>query len=125
VTSSVGWFLATGGAAAATHMGVFATLQHLWPGLWPELANAMGFALAFAVSYVGHRHLSFPDAGTTAVQSFTRFAATALAGQLCNELVFSALLRWAHWPALLALLSGMVLAAGQTYVLGRFWAFRR
>lgn len=125
VKANLGWFVATGAAAAAIHMGVFVTLQHLWPGLWPELANATGFAVAFLVSFAGHRRLSFPDAGTTVAQSFARFIATALAGQVCNELVFSVLLRWAHWPAALALFFGMAFAAGQTFVLGRFWAFRR
>lgn len=116
------WFIAVGGAAALTHMGVFALAQH-W--LWPELANALGFGIAFFVSFAGHRWLSFHDAGTTVAQSFTRFLTTALAGFATNELVFSLLLRVAGWPSLLALLAAMVLAAGQTFVLSRFWAFRR
>jgi putative flippase GtrA len=103
-------------------MGVFALAQH-W--LWPELANALGFAIAFFVSFTGHRWLSFHDAGTTVAQSFTRFLATALAGFATNELAFSLLLRAADWPSLPALFTALVLAAGQTFVLSRFWAFRR
>ena len=116
------WFLAVGGSAALTHMGVFALTQTL---VWPELANALGFVVAFGVSFSGHRLLSFQDAGTTVRQSLARFAVTALAGFATNELVFVALLRGLQLPALLALFFALGVAAGQTFVLSRYWAFRR
>lgn len=116
------WFLAVGGCAALTHMAVFALTQHR---MWPELANATGFMVAFFVSFGGHRLLSFRDASTTVAQSFQRFVVTALAGFATNELVFVLLLRVAGWPALLALFVALVVAAGQTFLLSRFWAFRR
>ena len=103
-------------------MGVFALFE---PLMWPELANALGFAVAFLVSFAGHRRLSFQDAGTSLLTSLRRFAVTALAGFACNELVFMLLLRVFAWPALLALFVALLVAAGQTFVLGRFWAFRR
>ena len=116
------WFLAVGGTAALTHLVVFALTQHR---LWPELANATGFLVAFMVSFGGHRLLSFRDAATTVARSFQRFVVTALAGFATNEGVFVLLLRVADWPALLALLVALVVAAGQTFLLSRFWAFRR
>jgi putative flippase GtrA len=116
------WFLAVGGAAALTHLLVFSLTQHR---MWPELANASGFVVAFFVSFFGHRLLSFRDAGTSVAQSFQRFAVTALAGFASNEAVFVLLLRGAGWPALLALILALLLAAAQTYLLSRFWAFRR
>lgn len=119
---SAWWFLAVGSAAALTHLAVFALAQ---PHAWPELANVAGFAVAFFVSFGGHRLLSFGDAGTTLVQSFGRFAFTALAGLATNEGVFVALLRVADWPPMAALLAALVAAAGQTFLLSRFWAFRR
>ena len=116
------WFLAVGSTAALTHLAVFALTQHL---LWPELANASGFAVAFFVSFGGHRRLSFRDANTTGTQSLQRFGVTALAGFATNEGVFVLLLRIAGWPALTALVIALVAAAGQTFLLSRFWAFRR
>lgn len=116
------WFTAVGVAAALTHLAVFALTQHR---MWPELANALGFVVAFGVSFAGHRHLSFRDAGTSALQSLRRFGATALAGFAVNEAVFVLLLRAFGWPSWLALVLALVVAAGQTFVLGRFWAFRR
>lgn len=116
------WFLVVGASAALTHIAVFALAQ---PYLLAELANAAGFVVAFGVSFGGHRRLSFRDAGTTLAQSFARFSLTALAGFAANEAVFALLLRVAGWPALLALLAALVAAAGQTFLLSRFWAFRR
>jgi putative flippase GtrA len=116
------WFLAVGSAAAATHVAVFGLVA---PYMWPELANALGFVIAFFVSFGGHRWLSFSDAGTSVGTSLGRFALTALGGFACNELVFVLLLRVLHWNTLVALVSALVLAAGQTYLLSRFWAFRR
>ena len=122
MSASTFWFLAVGGAAAATHMGVFALAQS---HMWPELANALGFVIAFFVSFAGHRLLSFQDAGTDISTSFRRFGVTALAGFASNEGVFVLLLRGLELPSLLALFLALLFAAGQTFVLSRFWAFRR
>ena len=120
-----GWFLMTGASAALTHMAVFALVTHTWPTCMPELANAVGFIVAFGVSFVGHRWLTFRDTRTALLQSLLRFLATAIAGFACNEIVFSLLVRGAQWPSGLALFVALLAAAGQTFVLGRFWAFRR
>lgn len=116
------WFLVVGATAAVVHMGVF-----MWasPHLWPELANAVGFCVAFAVSFAGHRLLSFSDADTDLWQSLRRFAATALAGFAANEVMFVVLLRGLNLPDWLALFFALVFASVQTFLLSRFWAFRR
>ncbi len=115
------WFIGVGGAAAATHAAVFWLAQR---AMLAELANALGFAVAFFVSFAGHRWLSFRGAATGVGQSLLRFATTALAGFLVNEIVFALLLRGAGWPSWLALFIAMAVAAGQTFVLSRYWAFR-
>ena len=116
------WFVAVGTAAALTHMLVFA-LTHDW--IWPELANALGFCVAFFVSFAGHRRLSFADSQTPLWQSLRRFAVTAVGGFVTNELLFVLLYRGFDWPSWLALFVALVAASGQTFVLSRFWAFRR
>ncbi|MFZ9664511.1 MAG: GtrA family protein [Limnohabitans sp.] len=121
---SAGWFLLVGGAAALTHLGVFVWLNQV-SILWPEISNAAGFGVAFVVSFVGHRWLSFADTGTGVLQSLWRFGASALAGFACNEGVFMLLHRGLGWPALPALIAALIVAAAQTFVLGRFWAFKR
>ncbi len=120
--TSTFWFLVVGASAALTHLLVF-ELTHRQ--IWPELANALGFCVAFSVSFAGHRLLSFRDTATSVATSLRRFALTALAGFACNEMVFVVLLRWLGWPALVALFVALVLAAGQTFLLSRYWAFRR
>ena len=116
------WFLFVGSAAALTHMAVFAGVA---PLMLPELVNALGFCVAFVVSFVGHRRLSFQDADTSLWQSLRRFGATAIAGFVSNELMFMLLLRVFDVPQLGALFFALVFASGQTFVLSRFWAFRR
>ncbi len=120
--SSIPWFLVVGTAAALTHALVFGLAK---PHTWPEAANAVGFIVAFFVSFAGHRLLSFKDASTTLIQSLMRFGVTALGGFATNEIAFSLLLRGLGWSAWLALFTAMVLAAGQTFVLSRWWAFKR
>jgi putative flippase GtrA len=116
------WFLLVGASAALTHVLVFALTKDL---MLPELANALGFAVAFGVSFGGHRRLSFQDTKTSLLQSLRRFAVTAVAGFVCNELVFMLMLRGFGWTEMPALLLALVFAAGQTFVLSRFWAFAR
>ncbi len=120
------WFLVVGASAAAVHMAVFTALT-MWiaPTLWPELANALGFCVAFVVSFAGHRFLSFTDAETSLWQSLRRFGVTALAGFAANELMFIALLRGLDWPSWLSLFMALIFASAQTFLLSRFWAFRR
>jgi putative flippase GtrA len=119
------WFVLVGASAALTHMAVFTFVLLLVPTLWPEIANVAGFLVAFLVSFVGHRRLSFQDAGTSLMQSFVRFAATAVAGFMTNEAVFIVLFRVLGLPSWIALICGIVLSALQTFVLSRFWAFKR
>lgn len=116
------WFLVVGTAAAITHQGVY-YLAH--PYMWEELAVAVGFVIAFCVSFLGHRLLSFNDTSNSVGQSLLRFGITALAGLATNEVVFVVFLRGLGVSGMWALLAGQVVAAGQTFVLSRFWAFRR
>jgi putative flippase GtrA len=119
------WFVLVGASAAVTHMAVFTVVLLLVPTLWPEVANVAGFLVAFLVSFVGHRRWSFQDAGTSVMQSLLRFAATAVAGFVTNEAVFIVLFRVLALPTWVALISGIVVSAVQTFVLSRFWAFKR
>lgn len=116
------FFGLVGLTAAAVHTAVFAALR---AHLWAELANALGFVVAFGVSFVGHRHFSFADTTTGVGQSLLRFGITALLGFAANELSFVLMWRVLEWPALPSLWIAMVVAAAQTFLLGRFWAFAR
>jgi putative flippase GtrA len=122
LTRSGLWFGLVGASAALVHTLVFAWLQHQ---VWPELANALGFGAAFGVSFWGHRHLSFADTSKGMGQSLLRFVLTALLGLLTNEVCFMALTRGLGGSALMSLWLAMGIAAIQTFVLGRFWAFAR
>jgi len=116
------WFLVIGASASLTHIAVFELTK---TRIWPEAANACGFVLAFFVSFFGHRYLSFAGTVTGVQTSLLRFAVTALAGFAANELVFVSLLRLLDWHSTVALIAGLAVAAVQTFVLSRYWAFKR
>lgn len=116
------WFGGVGASAAAVHLLVFEAARHAMP---PEVANLVGFLVAFGVSFAGHRWLSFKGTRTGLQQSLLRFAVTAVAGFVTNELCFVLALRVALWPVWPSLVLALLLAAGQTFLLGRWWAFQR
>jgi putative flippase GtrA len=115
------WFSLIGALAALVHLLVFEGLRG---SVLPELANLGGFLVAFGVSFVGHRRLSFQDASTTVKTSLLRFGATAGAGFVANELFFMLALHVFAWPVWPALITALLVAAAQTYILSRWWAFR-
>ena len=121
------WFAVVGVAASVTHFAVYWVLTRYTVALsgYPQAANAAGFVVAFGVSFAGHRLLSFSDTSEPALTSLWRFVPTSLAGLLTNELVFSALLRIGAIPDTVALVAGMGAAAIQTYLISRFWVFKR
>lgn len=114
-----------GASAVTVHTAVFIFILFLFPDLWPEVANVAGFLAAFSVSFFGHRHLSFQDAHTDLMKSLLRFVVTAIAGFLTNEVTFVMLFRWVSLPLFEAVIGGQMAAALQTFVLSRFWAFKR
>lgn len=116
------WFGLVGASAAAVHLLVFEATRH---AMAPELANLAGFLTAFGVSFAGHRWLSFKGTSTGLQQSLRRFFVTAVAGFVTNELCFVLALRVGGWPVWPSLVLALLLAAGQTFLLGRWWAFRR
>lgn len=124
------WFFGVAAAAGITHLAVYFALEWFLPILYPashipELYNFIAFCVAFSVSFWGHRNLSFRDTTTTVGESLGRFVGVSLAGFICNEVVFSVLIRLFTWPSWLALPAGFAVAGLQTYVLSRYWAFQR
>jgi putative flippase GtrA len=118
-------FLAVGLAAGCTHYGVFTGVLLGLPMLLPELANAAGFAVAFWVSFTGHRLLSFKDHNTALKSSFLRFATVAGLGFVTNELAFILVHRGLGWVPGISVIVGMGVASLLTFVLSRYWAFKR
>lgn len=114
-------FGAVGVAAMAVHWLVVALLVPL--GMAPLLANAIAFAVAFNVSYHGHRNWTFV-ATTPHATTFGRFLGVALLSFALNEALYYALLqRGVEYRLALAIV--LVAVAALTFVLSRYWAFRR
>ena len=119
------WFFGVAAAAGLTHLAVFFGIVRFFPSVLPEIANFLAFCVAFSVSFAGHRNLSFSDTTSSVEQSLRRFIGVSVAGFVCNEIVFSLLIRQLDWPYWLALPAGFAVAGAQTYLLSRYWAFHR
>ena len=109
-------------AAMATHWCVVALIVPL--GLAPLLANIVGFCIAFNVSFFGHHHWTFASADSRQ-NTFRRFLGVAVLGFVNNELLYALLLKFTALDYRIALAIVLVTVAGVTYLLSRFWAFRR
>ena len=118
------WFILVGASAALTHLCIYSVVTH-WFGVMNEWANACGFVIAFFVSFTGHRNLSFKNSGTSIQQSLPRFLVAAIAGFFSNELIFIFLFRFLGINDWIALFVAIIGAAAQTFLLSRFWAFRK
>ncbi|HTR01341.1 MAG TPA: GtrA family protein [Candidatus Acidoferrum sp.] len=121
IVRSLVWFGVVGATAALVHLLVY-LLSRLW--LRPELANVIGFVVAFGVSYCGHRWLTFSGSSAPVGRSLWRYLLTAIAGFCTNEITFVLLLWWTQWYEWIVLVCALLLAAVQTFILSRWWAFR-
>lgn len=119
----IGWFVATGCAAALTHwLTAILCVQGL--GATPLLANFAGWLVAFCVSFLGHYHFTFRHQRGPWAHAARRFFLVSALGFAVNELAYAYLLHVTaiRYDWLLAMI--LVALAILTFILGRFWAFR-
>lgn len=124
IATQLAWFIAVGCAAAATHWSVV-VLTVTASGMAPLAANIIGWIVAFCVSFVGHYFLTFRHQQAPLARAAGRFFAVSALGFGINEAAYAWLLRATamRYDILLALI--LIGIAGMTFILGRYWAFRR
>lgn len=120
----IGWFIAVGCAAAATHWGVAVGCVELL-GMRPLAANAAGWLVAFIVSFTGHYRLTFRHLASHWTIAARRFFLISACGFLFNEVSYALLLHTTRlrYDILLALI--LLGLAVLTFLASRLWAFRR
>jgi len=119
----IGWFVATGCAAALTHWLV-AVLCVRELGFAPLAANLAGWLVAFCVSFLGHYNFTFRHQRGPWASAAWRFFIVSALGFCVNELSYAYLLHATavRYDLLLAMI--LIALAILTFILGRFWAFR-
>ncbi len=124
LATQIGWFVIVGCAAAATHWLVVVACVALGQ-LAPLVANVVGWLVAFCVSFTGHYRLTFRHQHAPLARAAFRFFLVSALGFAVNEASYAVLLRTTaiRYDILLAIV--LVGIAGMTFILGRFWAFRR
>jgi putative flippase GtrA len=118
----LGWFVAVGCAAAATHwLAAVACIALL--AVRPFLANFIGWAVAVVVSFLGHYFLTFRHQEKTLLPAIGRFLVISASGFAINELAFVSLLQLTSVPYYWLLAMILVAIAFLTFIFSRYWAF--
>lgn len=113
-----------GAAAAATHFVVaVACVRGL--SLDPQLANVVGFLIAFALSFLGQWRWTFGAHAAPLARALPSYFLVALTGFAANALAYRWLLTHTPLRYDVALALVLIAVAAMTFVLSRFWAFRR
>ncbi|MBO9352825.1 GtrA family protein [Bordetella petrii] len=120
----IGWFIAVGCAAAATHWIVAVGCVELL-GMPPLAANAAGWLVAFVVSFGGHYRLTFRHLASRWTIAARRFFLVSACGFMLNEASYAWLLHTTRlrYDVLLGLI--LLGLAVLTFLASRLWAFRR
>lgn len=124
VLQQIAWFIAVGTVSAATHWLVVVGLVSATAAP-PLLANVGGWLVAFMVSFAGHYTLTFRHQHAPLRQAALRFFGVSALGFAMNEAAYAVLLHTSALPYELSLAAVLIGVAFMTFVLGRFWAFRR
>lgn len=113
-----------GAAAAATHF-VIAVACVRGAGLDPQVANVVGFLVAFSVSFLGQWRWTFGAHGAPLARALPSYFLVSVSGFLANALAYRWLLTHTRLRYDVALALVLIAVAAMTFLLSRFWAFRR
>ncbi len=113
-----------GAAAAATHFVVaVACVRGL--AMDPQAANVIGFLIAFSVSFLGQWRWTFGANAAPLARALPSFFLVSIAAFAVNALAYRLLLTHTRLRYDVALAIVLIGVAAMTFVLSRFWAFRR
>jgi len=112
--------------------GVIATLVHVvigvslnrFAGLSPFVSNLIAFPLATCVTLLSNSRLTFRGHGGGA-QSLLKALATVLFGLALNQIIVVIVADWLGYPYEIALIVIIATVPAVTFLLFKFWAFRR
>ena len=115
-------FIFVGGLAFVVHFSMVSIIVPL--GIPPLAANVAGFFTAFGVSYLGHRHWTFPSTSAARHAALVRFFLVAVSGFALNEALYWFLLTATVLDYKTALVIVLAAVAVVTFTVSKLWAFR-
>jgi putative flippase GtrA len=117
-------FGVVGASAALTHFVVAVTLVRV-AHIDPQIANVFGFLVAFGVSFLGQWRWTFGEQRAPLARALPSFFLVSLTGFTVNALAYRALLTYTPLRYDVALALVLIGVAGMTFLLSRYWAFRK
>jgi putative flippase GtrA len=91
----------------------------------PQLANVVGFLVAFTVSFLGQWRWTFGAHAAPLLRALPSFFLVSVGGFAANALAYRWLLTHTALRYDVALALVLIGVAAMTFLLSRFWAFRR
>lgn len=124
LTSEILRFGIVGVAATLTHFLVL-TLGVERLGLDPAIANGMAFCVALLVTFFGQSLWVFRGHAGINAATLAKFGVSLLAGLAGNMAIMAICTRVLGLPYQVGFLAGLVIIPAASYVLNKFWVFRR
>lgn len=117
-------FVIIGAAATVVHMCVAFALYY---GLnfAPLIANPIAFLIAWCVSYAGQFKWTFKDSGAKHKSSAPKFFAVSVLSLILSQVVVWFTAEYLKLPFYLAMLCVVFSVPIVTFILSKFWVFRR
>lgn len=123
-TAEILRFGVVGVAATLTHFLVL-TLGVEELGLEPTLANGMAFCVALLVTFFGQSLWVFRGHVGINAAILAKFGVSLLAGLAGNMAIMALCTRGLGLPYQVGFIAGLVIVPLASYVLNKFWVFRR
>lgn len=113
-----------GAAATVVHMSVAFVLYY---GLdfAPLMANPIAFLIAWCVSYTGQFKWTFKDSGAQHKSSAPKFFAVSVLSLVLSQIVVWFTAQYLGLPFYLAMICVVLSVPIVTFLLSKFWVFRR
>ena len=116
-------FAIIGGVNGTVYAATYLAVSNVF-GLQPFLASASGYLAGLMAGFLLHRNFTFLASGRVHMEFFRYLVAQAvILGVLSIVAQIGA--RSLPWPTWVVIASGILLAPPMTFVLLRFWVFRK
>lgn len=115
-------FLIVGGFCATCYIGLASGLHYL--GVAPSVSSALAYALCLPLGYLGQRSITFRSSRRHGAAALSYFSVQAFAVLVVTAVTFVSVEVLTHPPIVAFLVAGMI-AASASYLMQKYWVFRK
>jgi putative flippase GtrA len=116
------FFIIVGGSCATCYIGLASALHYL--GLSPPVSSAWAYALCLPLGYFGQRSITFRSSRRHGAATLAYFTVQGFAVLIVTAVTFVSA-EWLRHPPIVAFLVAGMIAASASYLMQKYWVFRR